>query len=401
MSKIDLYHDEKRYNSWKAIATTEGYTEGELTKKTSDILLKYIFDMETGSNISLSSKKGCRSFSRLNSIRTRMKQLFMMFQERGVSDVTKITEKELLDFFSDMRQGKMKTQHGEKYKSVQDYVKTLKSFWHWYMKISKKNGKIIDDVTQDIDSSKEEKPKWVYLSEEQMKLLFEKCSPKYKPLLTFLYDSGARVTEALSVEVKDIHIEKGVVFVDLKDENSKTFGRKIKLLLCGKDLQEYIKRSEFRPTDRLFPFSHIYLNRYLGELAGDLFGDELSKAGGRYTEMSLYDFRHNSCCYWIQRYKNNTGLMFRFGWKTEQYILYYSEFLGMRDLISAEDLYIDVTKTELEKQLDEQRKEFKRAEEEKKELQNKVGDMESQMKKVLTLVHEMQNNSAKLKPARK
>jgi DNA-binding protein H-NS len=93
--------------------------------------------------------------------------------------------------------------------------------------------------------------------------------------------------------------------------------------------------------------------------------------------------------------------MFRFGWKTEQYILYYSEFLGMRDLISAEDLYIDVTKTELEKQLDEQRKEFKRAEEEKKELQNKVGDMESQMKKVLTLVHEMQNNSAKLKPARK
>jgi hypothetical protein len=36
MSKLDLYHDEKRYNAWKIQASNPDYREGELTKKTSD-----------------------------------------------------------------------------------------------------------------------------------------------------------------------------------------------------------------------------------------------------------------------------------------------------------------------------------------------------------------------------
>ena len=41
--------------------------------------------------------------------------------------------------------------------------------------------------------------------------------------------------------------------------------------------------------------------------------------------------------------------MFKFGWATERYIHYYSEFRGKRDKISDEDMYVDITKTELEK----------------------------------------------------
>lgn len=350
--KVDLYNNESRYISWKKEATKPGYIEPNLTKKNSNILIRYIFDMETGANVSTANKKGGRSYARLNALRTRLVFLFKHFQNLGVLDITKVKEQQLHDFFNDMRKGVIKTKAGEKYKSIKDYVKDFKSFWHWYQRISRKRGKEIIDITAYIDSKQDEKPKWVYLDENKMNLLLEKCDPRYKPLISFLFDSGARVTEAFSLLVQDIHEEKGVVYVDIKDEYSKTFGRKIKLLLCGKDLLEYIKRSELKPQDRLFSFSHAYVNRYLGKLAFNLFGDAVTKAGQRYSDLSMYDFRHNSSCYWIQRYKNNAGLMYRFGWKTEKYILYYSEFLGMRDLISSEDLYVDITKTELEKELE-------------------------------------------------
>ena len=50
-----------------------------------------------------------------------------------------------------MRNGTIKNKLGEKYKSTADYVKTFKAFWHWYMKSSKKNDKIIQDVTIELD----------------------------------------------------------------------------------------------------------------------------------------------------------------------------------------------------------------------------------------------------------
>lgn len=373
--KVDLYNHEKKYHSWKEQASKVDYTEGDLTKKNSGILLKYIFDMEIGANVSLKNKKGGRSYARLNTIKQKLIQMMQRLQDRKVVDITKVNENQIQEFFNDIRSGKIKRKDGGEYASIDTYVKIFKAFWHWYIKINRKKGINIEDLTVEIDGSAKSKPKWVYLDEEQMKLLLEKCEPRYRAFLSFLYDSGARVTETFSLLVQDIHEEKGVVHVDIKDENSKTFGRKIKLLLCGKDLLEYIKRSELKQEDRLFGFSPEYTNRYLGELAKQLFGEKISKAGAKYSDLSMYDFRHNSCCYWIQRYKNNTGLMFRFGWKTEKYILYYSEFLGMRDLISQEDLYVDVTKTELEKQLEQQNK--------------RVVYLEEQMKKVDELADQL------------
>ena len=89
--KIDLYNHEKRYTEWKKHASKKDYIEGNLTKKNSDVLIKYIFDMEVGANVSLLNKKGGRSFTRLNTIRTRLTQLFVMFQERELQDITKVT----------------------------------------------------------------------------------------------------------------------------------------------------------------------------------------------------------------------------------------------------------------------------------------------------------------------
>lgn len=353
--KADLYHHEAKYNNWKKNTKKKKYVEYGLTENKTEhnsrLFLDYIFDMELGANVCIKNKRGGRSFARLNTLRTRLSQLFRMFQERGIKDITKITENQVQSLFLEMRNGTIKNNKGEKYKTTYDYVKTFKAFWHWWMVVNRKKGQAIQDITIDLDSSPDEKPKWVYVSEREMTRLLNECDARYKPLLSFLYDSGARVTETFSLLVQDLHIEDGIIFVDIKDEYAKTFGRKIKLLMCGKDLIEYIKRSELKPQDKLFSLSADYTNHYLKELGKKLFGEGVSKAGALYSQLSLYDFRHNSCCYWLKRYKNNSGLMYRFGWKSEKYILYYSEFLGYRDLIKAEDLFSDISKSEIEKEL--------------------------------------------------
>ena len=87
----------------------------------------------------------------------------------------------------------------------------------------------------------------------------------------------------------------------------------------------------------------------------------------------MYDFRHCSCCYWLPRYKSESALKYRFGWKRSDKIHYYSELLGMRDTISEEDLFLDLTKTEIEKQLT-------KSENKNEILQERVDILEKQMK---------------------
>jgi len=357
--KKDIYGHEGRYTRWKDSVLKHG--EPELTKKNSDILLKFIFDMEAGINISTTSKKGGRSPHRLNAVRGKLSQIFRMLEERKVKDVTKIPREKLIGFFSEMRSGKILTAKGTKYKSTGDYAKAFKAFWHWWMKFNrlKKESVIIQDLTEDLDSKDDEKPKWTYLDEKQMSLLLKNSVEKYVPLFEFIYDSGARVTETFSLLGRDISKERGGIYVNIREEIAKSIGRKIKLKLSGDIVLKYIKENKIEENDLLFPFSAPVINRYLRELCKKLFGDGISKAGGKYSNFTLYDLRHNSSCFWIQRYKTNSMMMYRFGWKSEKYIHYYSEFLGMKDEIRDEDMYVDITKTELEREIEKLKKSSK------------------------------------------
>lgn len=351
--KADLYNHEARWERWKEEHKNKNI-EG-LTKTTSDLIKQYLYDMENGENVSTRNKRGGRSKSRLNKIAYTITWVCLRLREHyKVADITKATSKDLLELFRKMRSGELKTIKGTKFKATSDYVKVTKAFFHWYQKINRKKGIFLQDITEDLDAKYDEKPKWVYLNEPQMEELIEKANPYYKPVMSFLYDSGARPTETFSILVRDISINgQGEVFVDIRNEVSKggDCGRKIKLLLSGKQIIQYIKDKGLNPEDNLFSQSSTVINRYLGSFAQELFGDRVTQAGNKFSNLSLYDFRHNSACFWVNRYKKNAHLMYRFGWKTEKYIHYYTEFLGLRDKISQEDMYTDITKTELEKKV--------------------------------------------------
>jgi integrase len=380
--KVDPYKHKERYLKWKENVSNYGISE--VSKDNSEIIIKYLTDMEFGLNISTSNKKGSRSYIRLNTLRQRLVFMTKQFEERyNIQDITKISEFQLHDYFSGMRNGIIKRQDGSLYKSVADYVKVFKAFWHWWQKINRKRKIDIEDITIDLDTSRN-KPRWVYLDENQLKTLYNHAKYEYKALIMFLFDTGIRApTELINIRISDFIND--FKELNIRDEVSKTFGRRIKLMICSDVLKEYVKTCGFKGDDYLFPLNPLVVNQYLKRLAKRIFGEGKSLAGQRYSDLTMYDFRHISCCYWLPRYKSEAALKFRFGWKKSDKIHYYSEMLGMRDTIQEEDLLVDVTKTELEKRLTH-------AEHKNELLESQVTDIKRQLEEINNHLNKITGN---------
>ncbi len=202
MEKIDPYKHKERYESW-----IDKVREGipGINKTNSDVILQYLLDMEMGMNVANGNKKGSRSYIRLNSLKLRMIFLAKEFEKRYQKNLIELSERELFQFFLEMRQGKITRKDGKAYLSTADYAKDFRAFWHWWQKVNRKEHKKIHDITIDLDVSKN-KPKWVYLTEEQIRKLCDNAKYEYKVLMTFLFDSGIRSpTELMNVMVSDLY----------------------------------------------------------------------------------------------------------------------------------------------------------------------------------------------------
>jgi len=384
--KKDIFAHEQRYKNWKERIEEEG--EDHLTKKNSDILIQFILDMEIGANVSKKNKKGGRSYVRLNSLRQRLSQMLRMLEERNVNDVTKITEKKLIQFFSDMRTGIIKTKHGEKYKSVQDYVKIFKSFYHWWIKVNRKRGKMLLDITEDLDTSLVEAPKFVYITKEQLDKVLPYFSSEEQLILIFCFDTLIRSpTELLSLLTKEIYEQDGKVWVNIPDNISKTFGRKLSLLYCGDELLKYIKEKELNPSDYLFNVNHLLINKKLQKVCVQVFGDKVSdtRAGGLWSDIILYSLRHSGTIN-LRIIASKNGkisldtIRQRGGWTDFKMVNYYSRFIGLTGDIEKEDIMISEDKTKLQKEVETLKKQMKAIE------QKLVDEMMGSEKEMVVLV---------------
>ena len=172
----------------------------------------------------------------------------------------------------------------------------------------------------------------------------------------FLFDSGARPQEAYSLKVNDFSAD--YLHLTIRPEIAKTFGRTITLKLSSALIKEYINRNNLQPDDFLIIKQQAAFNKYLRTHAVKLFGTGNTKARKPYSQMRLYDIRHNASCYWLKRYQKQNALMYRMGWVKEEEVRYYSEFLGMSDTISDEDMVTSEDKTKYDKEISELRQQL-------------------------------------------
>jgi hypothetical protein len=167
----------------------------------------------------------------------------------------------------------------------------------------------------------------------------------------------------------------------------------MKLMICHQQIKDYVEKLSLKNDDFILRKSLFMVNKELRKLGKEVLNPEQT----RFKSLSLYDFRHSSACFWLPKYKSESALKYRFGWKRTDMIHYYTEFLGMKDTITQDDLYTDLTKTELEKQLEEQKKEFQKSEGEKKTMQEKIQRMENQMIKIAEMTNLLEENAKKLR----
>ncbi len=359
--KVDLYGHKARYEAWKKEVMDVGIDS--LTKQNSEVVKEFIFDMEVGANISRISKKGPRSYSRLNSLRQRLVYLVKLLQKESITNLIErksvcyaLLEKKITKIITDMKSGNLKTCKGTNYMSSADYAKTFKAFWHWYMKVSKKKNLIIPDVTEDLDTTRDE-PKFVWLKKEEMDKFRSYFDDDEQTLILFLFDSLIRSpTELLSLTVHNVSQRGEEVWLNIPNEISKTFGRSFNLLYSGKMILNYIKRNGLKASDPLFSISPSVFNKKLQRIACQIFGDAVSEAGECYKKITLYDFRHSGAIHFRQLFQKTgqslDSIRHRGGWTDFDMINYYTKLLGLDGHITKEKLLLEEDKTKIEKELE-------------------------------------------------
>ena len=390
MVKFDPHKHERYYKKWK----DKGSPISGVTDQNKATILEFISDMEVGANVNPCSSKGARSFGRLRNLKAKMVTMLALFEEHlSIICVADLENKdlELLRFFKKFRDGEIACRWTKKkpLKAIRTYAKVFKAFWHWYQRVERRKGREVRDITVDIDC-RGEKPKFTYFTIDDLKKLCNCAKYDYKVMMMFMFDSGIRSpTELMNIMVSDLEWnEKGKYYtLTIRDEISKTFGRKIKLLLCSEVLKEYIQNQKLPLDYQIFKKDPNKVNIYIKRLGFRILnlgqGEIRTSKGKRFPAvkdgLTMYDFRHSSACYWLLRYKSESALKYRFGWKKSDMIYYYTELLGMRDTIETDDLYTDITKTELEQQIAQKGKEMEL-------MQERIQEQDNRLKEVMDIL---------------
>jgi len=106
MLKRDPYHHKERWEAWKAqnVDAIRG-----VSKYNAGIILSFLSDMEVGKNVSPVSRKGERSYIRLNTLRVRI----AFFADYFCKNLDQLTKDDIHNLFFDMRNGTLKRKDGK------------------------------------------------------------------------------------------------------------------------------------------------------------------------------------------------------------------------------------------------------------------------------------------------
>jgi len=381
LNKIGFFSEKLDYFSFQGISP-----------QASEYLTKYVLDLYAGKNLPKGTRRGQRSYNHLCNIRVRLRRIMEMMETSTKKNILELSEDDVLTYFNNMRNGVTLSALGRPFLDVGSYAKAFISFWYWLMRVYKRDGKVMPNIVEAVDSKKDEKPKWVYFTLKDVEKMADLApSFYYKILVFFLFDSGIRSpTELMNVRLMDLSEIPGTTyfFLNVRDETSKTFGRKIKLMICSDILRQYIQQSKLQREDFIFHKAYLVMKRTVARMAYEALhiGNRIQQK--KYKSLitkgvTLYDFRHNSVCHYLPIYKSENQMKYRYGWKKSEMIHYYSEFMGMKDTITEDDMLIDTTKTEIQQQLQKEQQKVSMLEEQlnaqKKDMDERIKQLEALM----------------------
>lgn len=164
-----------------------------------------------------------------------LEKLRQYLEERGISEVNKITEEVLNAYIVYLRESHFAAA------TISRNIASIKAFFHYLCK----EGVVEQDVSEGLKAPKIEKKMPEILTPEEVMLLLEQPkgdTPKEirdKAMLELLYATGIRVTELITLKVTDVNMEMGfIVCRDRSRERVIPFGTAAK-----KALTDYLNRA--------------------------------------------------------------------------------------------------------------------------------------------------------------
>jgi len=155
-------------------------------------------------------------------------------------------------------------------------------------------------------------------STEQVNMIIAHAGRKYALIFSFLRDTGLRPIELHRLTLRNLDLEKGLVYpVTAKSGSARVLRLKASTLSM---LKEYVSRSEFRLDERMFPstdvVSHVFM-RVRNRLSERLHEPELRR-------IRLYDLRHYFATRLYQKTKDILFVKRQLGHKRIENTLIYT-----------------------------------------------------------------------------
>ncbi len=299
LQKKDIHNREKQFNN----ARIKLEMDEVIIKKNRDFILRFIRDCRLGKTLKNRQKKSigvARCLKYIQILRQVSEWLNKPFNVVSQSDMEKMIENLENDHYKYQylkKDGRVSKTCNYAHSTKLDYKKTIRKFYKWLLGNNKHYPELVDwidtyDIVKEIPA----------ISREDVEKLAESSNIRDKAIIMFLYDSGARIEEALNIRIKDLTKTEDTYKVRITV--SKTKPRTIHLPICSKFLElwlnEYQDKTE---VSYLFPVSYEGLRGMLHRRSKVL----LNKS------VTPHLLRHSSATYYAN-HLSHFQLCYRYGW---------------------------------------------------------------------------------------
>jgi len=288
--KIDIHNSENRYQ----YSLNNLSKDKEIIPANKKIILEFIRDCRLGKTIKKGAKKKIeykRCMKYIYGLRNLSSWLNKPFQKVALKDIENFVER--------LEDNKILSTKKKPYadESKSDLKKTLRKFYNWMGK---------PHLVDWLDTTTKRKDYEALRKEDVTKLVNRVPSVRDKCLIMFLFDSGARIEEALNVRLKHLEWKDKLGCYMLRIEFSKTKQRTISIPLCNEYIKDWLKEHH-TPKNKeaqLFPMSYSNILKILARATKKVFGKTYSP----------HSLRHSSATYYANLLKNSFKLDYRYGW---------------------------------------------------------------------------------------
>ncbi|MFZ3060886.1 MAG: tyrosine-type recombinase/integrase [Candidatus Methanoperedens sp.] len=158
------------------------------------------------------------------------------------------------------------------------------------------------------------------------KLIESTDSPMYKALIAFLFESGARINEALSVKIKNIKETDNGLIIGIADTKTNNNIRESAYIYSAQYIRNHITYSGLTKEDKLFPISDQAVQKML---------NKLKVKTGIEKPISPHKFRHAQATDMLTRQYSELIIRKQLGWSPDSHMISRYIHLVDQDVIDA------------------------------------------------------------------